>query len=46
MGNRKFFAMEIGYSYAIVSEKGVAAGLAFGLDNPESRTAVRFANKP
>ena len=27
-------------------EKGVASGMAFGLDNPESRTAVRFANKP
>jgi len=25
---------------------GVASGLAFGLDNPESRTAERFANKP
>ena len=25
---------------------GFAAGLAFGLDNPESRTAVRFDNRP
>ena len=25
---------------------GVAAALAFGLDNPESRAAVRLANKP
>ena len=25
---------------------GIAAALAFGLDNPESRTAERLANKP
>ena len=25
---------------------GFAAGLAFGLDNPESRPAVRLGNKP
>ena len=25
---------------------GVAAGLSLGLDNPESRTAVRFDNMP
>ena len=25
-------------------EKGVTSALAFGLDNPESRTAVRFDN--
>ena len=27
-------------------KNGVAAGVVFGLDNPESRTAVRLANKP
>jgi hypothetical protein len=31
---------------ATATLRGVAAGLAFGLDNPESRTAERLDNKP
>ena len=28
-----------------MGQRGFAAGVAFGLDNPESRTAVRLVNK-
>ena len=37
---------KLGMGFALKAFGGFASGLAFGLDNLESRTAVRFGNKP